>query len=880
MGSFLRKDRSFTFSLVILTFCLLGWNYGYCADLIDVGAHEYPSEKFSLNNGLTVILTKNPRIPFVAVEALVNVGSSLEGEYSSSGISHFVEHLLFKGTKKRPVGKIENEIRSYGAQINGFTSFDYTGYTINSPKKNLSNVLELLQDALTNSTFEKSEFDKEKQVILREMDMVYDYPQRQLNRLLYKNFYLKHTYRYPVIGEREVFSSLKREDIVNFYKNHYVPNNMILAISGDIDIDEAKNLVTSIFGKMQRGIAHPVIVPSEPVQLKQRYVVEEYKGNLTYIMLGFHSVQVLDQNLFALDLLSSILGGGKSSRLFKLLYDREKLVFNISSYNYTPRYPGVFAINVVAKKDKEDDILKAIFDEIERLKTSKVSQDELNTAKNGLISSYLSSLETIQSQVADFATSQALTGDFKFSKHYVEKIKEVTIDDIQNVARHYLNKRSSTVAMLVPEGSSSKVEGVKKDEGFTEDMGIVTLQNGLRVAYNVRKGIPKVAVTVTLRGGLLAENESNNGISNLISSMLLKGTKSKDHETIYKIIESKGGSIGTFSGNNSFGITAEVFNENIDETLYLILELLTESIFPDEELEKERALINAKILRRDEDIFSSNMLLLRKLLFKNHPYEHDTLGTKSSIESLDKDTLRKFYKGYVTSNNVVVSITGNFDKEKTLKLMQERFAKLSKKEIVLSNKKANKIEQIVSNSQVLPKKETVVMIGYKAPSITHKDRYVFEIIESVLSGMDGRLFGVIRQKRGLSYTQGASYIPLLKDGYFVLYASCKKNDLDLVKSLILKEIKVLKKSGIGEDELEILKNKLSSKHWLALQTNSGLSFTMSLYELYGLGYDYYKSYQAMLDSVTTQDVERVLNDYFSLDSYVISTTFPLDEEKY
>ncbi len=869
------KKKYIVFSIILIVLSLTSCNNNSQTGLVDVHYPQPASRRFELANGMTVILSENHNTPFVAVEVLVKVGSSLEGEFTSSGISHFVEHMLFKGTKKMPAGKVEDRIRSLGADTNGFTSFDYTGYTITAPKQYLREVLELLSDILANPSFLKGELEKERHVILKEIDMNYDEPQRRLNQLFYKNFYATHPYRYPIIGNNKFLLGISRDDILRFYKRHYAANNIVVSIAGDITADKAEELVKKTMGGLRAAPVHPVVLPVEPEQIAFKYNEENYEGRLTYLMMGFHSVSLSDEDLFALDLLSSILGGTDSSRLFGSLYQKKSLVYSINSYNYTPRFPGVFTVSAIVRENKQGEVIDGIYDEIEKIKKGGVSKEEMNLSKNNLILSYVSNLETIQSQASDFAASEALTGNFRFSSHYIEKIKKVTKREIIEAARKYLKRDNSAVSILKPvsNGAIGKKELQKTRRDIT---GKVTLKNGLRIVYSKRKDYPKVSLTVALKGGLLAESRNTNGISNMASGMLLKGTTSKNSEDIQKIIESYGAAIEAFSGNNSFGIKVDMLDRNIDKVIDIICEIMRRPSLPEEEFKKEKALTKAKILERDDDIYSSTALGLKQLLYNEHPYELDILGTAESLERIKRKDVADFYKNYIVSNNIVISVAGNIDEKKILSFIKRKFGPIRPKNVKLFDGDGGISNTVLFKSKEMPKKEAVIMMGFRAPSITSDDRYGVEILESILSGADGRLFQEIRQKRALSYTQGAFYVPALISGYFIIYASVNKDNVDLAKGLLFKEIEKLKHKGITEYELATAKNKLLSKHWLSLQRNSDLSARMAMDELYGLGYDNFKLYSGNLEPITVSDVSSIVNKYFDLKSCVISATLPAE----
>jgi len=305
-------------------------------------AFEQNSSKHILDNGLTVLIREMPQNSMVSVYALVKTGSATEGEFLGTGISHFLEHMLFKGTEKRDTRQIPAEIQAVGGSINASTSHDFTIYTITVPFESFDTALDVLSDMLMNSKMDPEEIEKERQVIFKEMKLHNDNPGRRLSRLSFESIYNQHPYRHPVIGYKSLLAEISNEDLVDYYRLHYAPNNIILSVAGNIRANEVVAKIEETFKNFQRKRYVPRDVLPEPQQISFRRYEEEYPNtDLTRLSLSFSGVSLLDGDLYALDVLAQILGEGGSSRLFLDLYKKQGLVYSISASNFTPVDRGV-----------------------------------------------------------------------------------------------------------------------------------------------------------------------------------------------------------------------------------------------------------------------------------------------------------------------------------------------------------------------------------------------------------------------------------------------------------------------------------------------------------------------------------------------------------
>ena len=307
-------------------------------------------DTITLDNGLKAVIKEDHRNPLVVFSVFIDSGSASEGEYAGTGISHLIEHMLFKGTRKYPAGSIEDILSRYGGDIEAYTSYDYTCYSITILKEHLDTAIDVLKEMLTAPVFDVKELKKEMAVIEREMDMGKDDPDKKLSRMTFETAFLVHPYRIPAIGYKENFIRLKREDIVKFFNSHYAPEKMTVSIVGDIDAEDALRKVNLSFGMIPRGNNTITIRPKEPPQAAERFLEETADIDGAYMNLSFRSTGLLDDDLYAMDLLAFIMGQGESSMLNENLRMKDRIVLSVSAYNYTPKDPGLFVISSVLKE--------------------------------------------------------------------------------------------------------------------------------------------------------------------------------------------------------------------------------------------------------------------------------------------------------------------------------------------------------------------------------------------------------------------------------------------------------------------------------------------------------------------------------------------------
>ena len=797
----------------------------------------------------------------VAIHVAVRAGPISEHQYLGSGISHLIEHMLFKGTKTRGPGDIEKEIKSYGGIMNAAVSPDMAYYELVVPSGHLNDALSLLKDMLCNASFDPAELQREKEVILKEIRLTKDDPERRMGRVLNERAYLRHPYKYPTIGYEDKFVSLTREDLVKHYNLMYVPNRMAITIVGDMDDSGAISAVENEFKDLRPAdYASRDTNVIEPAQICTRHFREEFPASLSYMSVAFHSTSLLNRDLYAMDVLAMILGKGDTSRLNTSLYKKKRLVHTIACWNYTPKDPGLFVISAVLDNSKLEDAREAIAEEIRAIQNNYVSDEELDGARRMVVSGFVQSLESVEGRASSISTDYILTGSPDFSRLYVKGVQRVTKEDIMKVANIYLRPENMTVVDLtppVPPLAKPKIVS-ETDE---EPIRIETLSNGMRILLRVNNTLPTIAITVAMKGGLMVEDADNNGISNLTSRMLLKGTGDRGEEMIKGIMERLGADLSAFSGMNSLGLNMFVLKPDLETGLDILKDVLTDPIFPQDEIDKEVSLMMAAIKSEDDDIFAMGFNATRKNLFGDSPYSFRYVGERGPLESMKREDLIKFYRTYCVPGNMVISVSGDIDPKPLMKRMKELFGNLKPGKNAIPLPSPHKLESVLSETISMDRLQSLLVIGFQTTTLDDPDRYVLEVMGSILSGSSGRLFERIRDKDSLAYALGCVQKIGLGAGYMALYIATTKDNIPQAKKQLLAEIDRIRKEDVEGDELDFAKRELLTSRRLEMQSNGFFALTSALDELYGLGYDSIYKYAGRIEQVTKEDIRRCADKY-------------------
>ena len=677
-----------------------------------------------------------------------------------------------------------------------------------------------------------------------------------------------------MIGEIEIYNQLTRDQVMEYYKTRYVPNNLTFIVVGDVDAQKVREQLTGLFKGYPEKSLRPVYVPPEPSQLGMREAHREFPTELTRLSFAWHIPEITNPDVPALDLLSVILGEGRSSRLYRRVREESGLAYGISAFSYTPGDPGLLGIDSTidpAKRDAVRDLVLKIIDEV---KQAGVRAEELTKAKKILLSHHLGTLTTMRGQASDLGSNWLLTRNLNFSRDYLEAIQKVTLDDIRRVAQHYLTSNNLSITSLNPKGSqAAKTEAAKPISAG--EIQKFELSNGLRVLVREDARLPLVSITAVFRGGLLAETQQTNGVTRLLSKVILKGTKSRTAEQIADAIEAVGGSIGSDAGNNSFSVAIEVTKPDLKLGADLLSDVLLDATMPEKAVAREKEVQLAGIKEEEEQLTTVARNILREALFQTHPYALRGKGSPESVAHLTQKDLLDFRDRYVMAKNGVVSVFGHVKADEVKKLLEQSLGKMKSGNLALTDvPKPALSEKVKAVEAERDKAQGVLMVGYLNTDMFSPDRYALELIDEASSDLGSRFFIRIREQMGLAYYVGASQMMGLAPGLFAFYVGTDPQKIEPVKAALLEEIGKLASEGLTTEELQRAKKKMIGQQQIANQSNEAFGYMTALDELYGLGFNHYKELEKNVNAVTIEDVKRVAKRYFQEQPYVLATVRP------
>ncbi len=827
----------------------------------------------TLDNGLTIIVREDHSAPVVSSQAWAMAGSIHEGKWLGAGLSHVLEHMLFKGTTTRPGSRIDQEVQEAGGYMNAYTSFDRTVYHIDVPNTGGEKAIDILCDIMQHATLPPDELAKEMDVIRREMDMNVDDPNRRASRRLFETAYTRSPYRFTVIGYPDIFNELKPEDIHGYYREKYSPNNVFFVVTGDVKTDAVVKQIREAYKASKAKALPPVVLPEEPKQTAPREIVEEAPIELGHMHMAWHIPELRHPDVPALDVLAVVLGHGRSSRLYQEVREKKGVAHHVDSWTYSPGNPGLLGVSAIVDAEQFSATRDAVLEEVEKIKTSSVSADELGKAVKQFVSATLSTRKTMDGQAGDLGSSWLAANDLTFSERYLAAVKRVTPADVQRVAKEYLSAENRTLYALLPEGTAPK-KSAAVESTSDEPIKKFELANGLRLLVKENHRLPFVEFRTVFQGGVLAETEANNGVTQMMAKMLIKGTSKRSAEDIAREIESVGGSIDTYGGNQSFGVNAEVLSSDFATGLDLLADVILRPSFPAEQFEREREVQLANIQARKDDLLKTASVLMRRGLFGHVGYGLDTLGSEESVSGLKVADLKAHHEKFAAPNNCVLAVFGDVKASEVKAAVEKAFKGWKKGEEVERQKAEGGRQNEKRFVENRDKKQAVMVVGFPGTTLDSADRYALELLQEACSDLGSRLFLRVREEMGLAYYVGAQHFPGVAPGYFAFYVGTMPEKVELVEKELLREAELLRAEGLTEAELKRAKAKIIGQKKIARQDLGSLASTTALDELYGLGYGRIDEEDALYEAVTLEQVKAAAVKYLRAEAVVIAVVKP------
>lgn len=877
-------------------------------------------EKFTLPNGLDVILHEDRSDPIVALAILIHAGSNRE-KPGRTGFAHFFEHMLFQRSENVAEGAFFKNIHEWGGTFNGGTWTDGTVYYEVVPKDALEKVLWMESDRMgffINSVT-KASLEGEKPVVKNEKRQRYDnaaygHTSAVINKALYPP---NHPYNWLTIGELEDLQNATLQDVKEFYNDYYGPNNATLVLTGDFDVKKTKEWIEKYFGEIpSRGIDKPL--PPQPVSLDSTIALyhEDNIASLPEMRMVWPTVEQYHKDQWALDVLGDILSDGKRAPLYKVVVEEQELAPSASAYNNSNELAGTFTIRVRANEGVDlDTVRSAVFKALEKLSDEGVNEKDLSRIKAGLETKFYNNISSVLGKAFQLATYNEFAGDPSFVKTDINNIKNVTADDVMRVYRKYIKEKPYVLTSFVPKeklalavAGSAKAEIEEEkiipntetttvDQEPTDDfprtpsnfdrtveppfgeaplldppnIWTSTLSNEMDVYGIEANELPLVNFSISIKSGHMAENLSRVGVAYMLSDLMMEGTKNKTPEELEDAIGQLGANVHIYTTDEDITITANCLSRNYAATLALVEEILLEPRWDEQEFERIKSATINTIQQRDVNPNAlATMVMDKKLFGRNSIMGTPITGSVESITSITIEDLKAYYTRYFSPTVANFHIAGNIpqkEAEKTISSIEEKW----------KEKEVNFPEINITPTDEKPQvyfvdvpnaKQSVIQIGRLTVDGNHKDYYPLTVANYRLGGgSSGRLFKVLREEKGYTYGAYSSISRKLVKGPFIASSSVKSN-ITFEALQTFKEVVGEYAETYTEEDLEKTKVSLIKSNTRNFETLNSLLGILQTISTFNLPLDYIDQQQKTLQGMTLDEVKDLINQYMSLEDMV------------
>lgn len=864
-------------------------------------------------NDLSVLLMEDHSAPVVTFMVTYHVGSRNEA-IGHTGSTHLLEHMMFKGSKnynKEKGNPIWTVLQDIGAQINATTWMDRTNYFALLPSEHLGNAIAIEADRMRNLLLRDKDRQPEMTVVINEFERGENDPFDTFNKNIWATAYQAHPYHHSTIGWRSDIEGVSTERLREFYDTFYWPNNATVTVIGDFNKNDALQMVLDNYGAIPKSPHEiPEMYTTEPEQEGARRFVIKRSGQMGIVGIAHKTPEGLHEDNYAIQILSRILGVGKSSRLYKKIVDKG-FATRVSMWDFPFRDNGLFITYAfLTPGTKHEDVEKIILDEYELLKNKGVTNKEVARARGQIRAEQAYSRDGSYS-IASNLNEAIATGDWTYYTNYLENINKVTKADIERIVKTYLIEDKSTTGYFIPEiagggGGSGTPETQKVHQPYNyiseqeenSDGGVVsetkiadriieqTPIDGIRL-LTMKTGVKDVVtITGSFLGGDQYSPQANMLIADLTAAMLDKGTKNKSKFKIANKLETVGASISFSSGQYHVRFNAKCLKADIPLVLSLLAEQLREPAFNKEDLKTLKTRLVANLKRDKEDTGKqAGGAFLRKLYPKNHPnYAYKIDNRIKMVNDIMPASLKYYHKTFYGLGNMTIVAVGDVDSEAFNSEISKAFggwktSPLDKKEATLT---ANQVKAGKEYVTIKEKTSADIYIGLPIGiDRNHEDYYPLMVGTYILGGnFSARLMQTVRDEQGLTYSiqSWVGGIDNGNDGYWVTGGSFAPQMVDRGYKATIEQLAKWVESGITKAELTAKQSTITGSYKVGLATTNGLAGQILTNAERGRPNSYLDKFPELINALTVEQINNAIQKYIDKDRMFFIAAGSLDKD--
>ena len=828
----------------------------------------------TLPSGQKVIIKEVHDNAIVKIDTWINTGSINEDD-KTSGISHFLEHLFFKGTQKYPTGTFDKILDSKGAHVNAATSKDFTHYYIEIPSKDFDLALELHADMLQNPMIPRKELEKERNVVIEEISKTKDSPMNRVFDNIYTILYEKsnHPYKRNVIGTKEIIESVTREEILDYFNRFYTPDAYTTIIVGDVKKQDALKKVAQAFNqtkKNQEIVKYPTVRPLNGIERKY----DTMDINKNHTMIAFLAPKFSDvQPNYALDVLATMLSSGKSSILNQSLKENKELVLSVSAGNYSQKDSGIFYVYASYEPNKEEEIESAIIEELKKIQQGDFDENILKKAKNQIKTDTYYSRESISNISDDLGYNYIFIKNLNYYENYLQNIDKVSKEDIIKAAKKYLTLDKYALS-TVRASNYKPIANVKQTNTLEKPTLIqelnntkkVLLNNGATLITKRKKTNSIVAIDISIKGSKALEEKPATAM--LSASGATTGSTNYTNSQFAQFLDENGIKLGVSSGNDTFSIVIQTTKDNLSKALMALNEVLNNPTFQDSEIAKIKQRKIQELKSVSDNPSSYVFDEFKKLAYKNTIYGQNSQIILNSINNVTRDDIVKFYSKIINPKNMHIAVVGDIDENYIANVLSKIIKQNDNPKFQYSDQKYSAFKPQNNVETILYKNEVQahwMALGYKTcGALNRRDVAILNVINAILGeGMSSRLFVNLRENKSLAYTVGSSLSTNVLDGAFITYIGTNKSSIQEAKQGLIDEIERIKNEPVTTKELQDAKDKIMGKFLLGIETNMDEAELLGWYSVIGRDLGAFEEYKKMINEVSQNDIIEIANKYFT-----------------
>jgi zinc protease len=871
-----------------------------------------PYEKYTMPNGLQVILHNDNSDPMISYAIVYHVGSSREVP-GKTGFAHLFEHLLFGGSENVPTGKFDMIIEGVGGSNNGGTSRDMTVYYEVFPKNALEKILWLESDRMgffINSVTQQ-QLAIQQNVVQNEKRQYEDNsPYGFTEYVIGKNLYPEgHPYNWTVIGEMEDLKNANLDDVKNYYANFYGPNNATLVLAGDFNTDSAKILIDKYFGEIK---SHGEVAGRQPVPVtlneSVRVFHEDNFANVPEINLVWPAQPAYSRDAYPLDFLAAILSDGKKAPLYKVLVKEKELTSRASANNNTSELTGEFSVVVRANEGKNlKEIEEAVAEAFERFEKEGITEKDIERIKASSEKDFYQGLSSVLNKSFNLAIYNTFLGDPGYIEKDIEKIKAVTREDVIRVYESYIKGKPHVVTSFVPKGQTGMMAGNSvpaniSEENITEASQVeitegeaeqivktpslidrtaepqvgpepevnlpeiwkVNLKNGIKVFGIQNSELPLVTMRIIIEGGALQDKINLPGVASLVAAVLPQGTMNKTPEELEEEIELLGSDISVYASQEEITMNTSMLSRNFDKTALLIREILLEPRWDTSEFTIAANRAKNLILQDEAQPGSvASRKFMRLVYGTDHIFGYSTRGTRESVEKITLDDLKSYYDRNFSPSVTKIVVAGNISKEQVIAALEPLASDWTSDEVAVNSYTVPPAPEksTIYFVDMPGSRQSVIYIGYPAISRDNPDYIKTEVVNYRLGGAFTSILNqILREEKGFTYGASSYFQPMKTTAPFIAGSMVRSDATSESLGIFRNEMEKYR-DGISDEDLQFTKNAMLRSNALRYETNNALAEMLATIAKYNLPDDYVKQEENVVRNMTAEDHKTITGKY-------------------